>query len=286
MRRLGIRRAFTTAALSAAVLAATAACGSGSSGDTEGPLRIVASSVPHSEILRFVEDEGLLGDHTLEIREITGDLDANEVLEAGDTDANFFQHVPYQDSWSQEKGVDNLVAVATVHVEPLGVYSRKVTDVSEVQDGGTVALSNNVTNFARGLYLLQQAGLIELDRQLEDPDTDLTQVGEQNIVSNPKNLNFIQIDPPQLPRTLDDGNVDLSIINGNYAIEGGLDPSQDALVLEKAEGNPYANVLTVREDSVDDPRVQALTEALESDEVADYIEQTYRGSVIPAGATG
>ncbi|MFM9257998.1 MetQ/NlpA family ABC transporter substrate-binding protein [Rhodococcus sp. 5A-K4] len=285
MSRSRTRRFLAAFAVAAVAVGTVAACSSDSSSDENAPLRIVASSVPHAEILKFVEEKGLLGDTKIEVSEITGDLDANEVLEAGDTDANFFQHVPYQESWSKEKGVDDLVAVAKVHVEPLGAYSKKVTNVADLRQGATVALSNNVTNFARGLYLLQQAGLIKLDQQLGAPGTDITQISDKNIIDNPKGLTFTQVDPPQLPRTLDDGNVDLAIINGNYAIEGGLNPAKDALVLEKAEGNPYANVLTVRTSLENDARVQKLAEALTSTDVATFIEQTYQGSVIPASAT-
>jgi D-methionine transport system substrate-binding protein len=280
------RRSFAAAfALTAAATLTLAGCSSSSESDASAPLRILASSTPHAEILKYVQDSGLLGDETLEVTEITGDLDANEVLEAGDTDANYFQHVPYQDQWEKEKGVDDLVAVASVHVEPLGVYSNKVDSLDGLRQGAVIALSSNVTNYARGLYLLQQAGLIQLDRQLGDAGTDITQISESNITSTPKGLTFTQVDPPQLPRTLDDGNVDAAIINGNYAIEGGLDPAQDALVLEEAEGNPYANVLTVRSALQEDPRVTKLAEALTSTDVVEFIESTYKGSVVPANAT-
>ncbi|MGC0366030.1 D-methionine transport system substrate-binding protein [Rhodococcus sp. 27YEA15] len=282
MSRLHARRFFAAVAVAAVAVGTMTACSSNSdSSSADAPLRIVASAVPHTEILKYVQDKGLLGDTKIDIREITGDLDANEVLEAGDTDANYFQHVPYQDSWSKEKGVDDLVAVAKVHVEPLGAYSKKVTNLADLPQDATVALPNNVTNFARGLFLLQQGGLIKLDQQLGAPGTDITQISEKNIIDNPKGLKFVQVDPPQLPRTLDDGKVDLAVINGNYAIEGGLTPAKDALVLEKAEGNPYANVLTVRKSLQDDPRVQKLAEALTSKDVATYIEQTFQGSVIP-----
>lgn len=199
MSRSRTRRFLAAFAVAAVAVGTVAACSSDNSSDENAPLRIVASSVPHAEILKFVEEKGLLGDTKIEVSEITGDLDANEVLEAGDTDANFFQHVPYQESWSKEKGVDDLVAVAKVHVEPpLGAYSKKVTNVADLRQGATVALSNNVTNFARGLYLLQQAGLIKLDQQLgAPPGTDITQISEKNIIDNPpKGLTFTQVDPP------------------------------------------------------------------------------------------
>ena len=245
----------------------------------------MASSVPHSEILKQVEKAGLLGDTQIEIKEISGDIDPNQLLEAGDVDANFFQHNPYLTSWEAEHKVDDLVNVATVHVEPLGVYSSKLKDLTAVPEGATVALSNNVSNFARGLFLLQDAGLLKLDVSPSTPNLDYSQVTEKNIVENPHKLTFVQIDPAQLPNTLSDGKIDLSVINGNYALEAGLTPAKDALALEKADGNPYANTLTVKKDEQDDPRVKALAKALESPEIAKWIADNYKGSVIPVNET-
>lgn len=140
MSRSRTRRFLAAFAVAAVAVGTVAACSSDNSSDENAPLRIVASSVPHAEILKFVEEKGLLGDTKIEVSEITGDLDANEVLEAGDTDANFFQHVPYQESWSKEKGVDDLVAVAKVHVEPLGAYSKKVTNVADLRQAQQCAV--------------------------------------------------------------------------------------------------------------------------------------------------
>lgn len=261
-------------------LTALAACGSADA-DENGPLRILASSTPHAEILKQVQDSGLLEDVELEISEISGDIDANQLLEAGDIDANFFQHDPYLQDWLAEHNTDDLVNVAAVHVEPLGIYSENVTSLDDVPNGATVALSNNLPNFARGLFLLQDAGLITLDVQPTDEGLDFSQVTEANITENPKQLSFVQIDPAQLPNTLQDGQIDVSVINGNYALEAGLSPADDALELEPAEDNPYANTLTVKKELQDDPRVQALAEALESPEIAKWIDEQYAGSVIP-----
>jgi D-methionine transport system substrate-binding protein len=264
-------------------LVATIAACSSASADPSDPLRISASPVPHVQILQHLQDSGQLGDIKLDIVEITGDVDPNELLGHGDVDANYFQHVPYEKDWEKQHDVDNLANPAAVHVEPLGLYSKKVNDLSSVPDGATVALPNNVTNFARGLFLLAQAGLIKLD--VGPKQAAVSQVTAKDVTSNPKHLAFTQIDPAQLPRTLDDGKVDLSVINGNYALEAGLKPAKDALELETAKGNPYANVLTVLKDDQDDPRVQALAKALRSKETARWIEQTYHGSVIPVAAT-
>lgn len=299
-RPSALRRALALGVAGIAVLALSA-CGSSSSSEstaaasapadapasaaTGEPLKISTSPIPHAEILRYIVDNNLAPGTSLEIVEITGDVDPNALLEAGDVDANYFQHVPYQNDWSKQNGVDDLVAVAATHVEPLGLYSKKVASADELADGATIALPNNVTNFARGLYLLEKGGLIKLDKPLTDPNNDLTQISEKNIVENPKNLTFEQVDPAQLTRTLDDGAVDAAVINGNYALEAGLVPATDAIVLETAEGNPYANILTVRKGSESDPRVVALVAALESPQVAAWIDATYQGSVLPVNPT-
>lgn len=263
-----------TGALALVTGLGTACSGSGSS----GALRVAASSMPHAEILKHLTDSGALSGVTLKVSEITGDLDANQLLVGGDIDANFFQHVPYADDWARQHNNAPLVHVASVHVEPLGLYSRKVKAAADLAEGATVALSNNVTNFARGLFLLADAGLITLDAQR---GKDTIAVTAKNITANPKNLRFVQIDPAQLPRTLDDPAVAASVINGNYALEAGLKPATDALKLEPAQGNPYANVLTVLRDKADDPRVKALAAALTSPELGRWISQHYGGSVLP-----
>lgn len=277
---LSIRRLLAVIVGVLASVSVLSACGSADA-DESGPLRILASATPHAEILKQAQKAGLLDDVELEISEISGDIDPNQLLEAGDIDANFFQHDPYLQDWLAQNNADDLVNVASVHVEPLGIYSEKVTSLDEVPDGATVALSNNLPNFARGLFLLQDAGLITLDVQPTDKDLDFSQVTEANITDNPKQLSFVQIDPAQLPNTLQDGQIDVSVINGNYALEAGLSPADDALALEPAEGNPYANTLTVKKDLKDDPRVKALAKALESPELAAWIDEQYDGSVIP-----
>jgi len=164
-------------------------------------------------------------------------------------------------------------------VEPYGIYSNTVTDLTQVPDGGLVLLSNNVSNVARGLYLLQEAGLITLPYPYGDTSSEALTIDENDIVDNPKNLTFRQVEPAQIPRSLPDAA--LGLINGNVALEAGLTPSEDALLLEQAAGNPYANILTVPDALADDPRVQRLSEILEGPEVAQYISATYPGSVIP-----
>jgi len=244
----------------------------------DAPLRVFASVTPHAEILRHIQSDLANGEFDLQVIEETDGVNGNDVVENGDADVSYFQHVPYLNSDSADKGYTDLREVATVHVEPYGIYSDKVTDLAQVPDGGLVLLSNNVSNVARGLYLLQEAGLITLPYQYGDTSSEALTIDENDIVDNPRNLTFRQVEPAQIPRSLPDAA--LGLINGNVALEAGLTPSQDALLLEKAAGNPYANILTAPDALADDPRVQRLSEILEGPEVAAFIEQSYPGSVI------
>lgn len=282
-------RSILTSALAATVLTALAACGAGSStggtasADTSKPLRVMADVIPHAELIKEAQQLGLLDDTKIDITEISGDVDPNQLVNAGDLDANFFQHVPYLDDWNANHEGADLVPVATVHVEPLGLYSKKVTALTDVPQDAVIAIPADATNQARGLFLLADAGLIKLDVKAGDPGLDYSQITpEKNITDNPKNISFVKIDRPQLAASLDDPKVTLSIVNGNYALEAGLIPANDALILETAEGNPYANVLVVKETLKNDPRVVALAKALESPELAKFITENYQGSVLPA----
>nr|USU33117.1 MetQ/NlpA family ABC transporter substrate-binding protein [Methylobacterium sp. OTU13CASTA1] len=257
------RRVFLSGALALSIAPARAA---------STPLRVVASSLPHTEILEFV-GEKLAPELPLKIIEISGDLRPNALLRDGDADANFFQHVPFLRSEKAAMGM-RFAVVAAVHVEPLGLYSRRATSLAALPSGGAVALSNSVSNTGRGLSLLQANGLIRL--RARDAGVAAT---VDDIVENPKNFRFVEIAPPQLPRSLDD--VALAVINGNYALEAGLEPARDALALEAAEGNPYANVLVTTEGLAKDSRVLRLGTLLTSAEVAGFIRNRYRGSVVP-----
>ncbi|MFD3812518.1 MetQ/NlpA family ABC transporter substrate-binding protein [Rhodococcus sp. NPDC058639] len=254
-----------------------AACSS--SGGDENTLRISASSTPHVEILDHIVSTGALGDYQLDVLDITGEVDPNELLEAGDVDANFFQHEPYLIDWQKQNGVDDLVAVADVHLEPLSLYSNKIGSLDELKDGDTIAVPRDTTNYARALYLLESAGLIEMDVPFDQ--ADLSVVTEANITANPKNLKFLAIERPQLARQLDDAQVTAAVINSNYALEAGLTPAEDGIVTEQVDGNPFSNLLVVRAENENDPAVVALADALESPETAAWIEETYSGSVVP-----
>lgn len=272
-----------TAVVSAAAVLSVglAACSSGDDGET---LVVSASSTPHVEILEHIAESGVLGDVKLDIKPVTGEIDPNELLVAGDVEANYFQHAPYLTDWQRQKGVDDLVSVADVHLEPMGLYSEKITAVDQLADGSTIALPKDTTNFARGLYLLESAGLIEMD--VPFADADLSVVTQANIEANPKNLKVVEIERSQIARNLGDPQITAAVINSNYAIEAGLVPADDALLSEKVEGNPFANLFVVRAADQNDAGVQALAEALESPETAAWIQENYSGSVVPVHAAG
>ena len=234
-------------------------------------LRVAADPVPHSEILNHIKATDKKLD--LEVIELNGNLNANELLARGDVDANYFQHVPYLRD--QEKALgEKFAVVATVHIEPLGIYSHKVKTLKDLPEGAQVAVPNNVTNLSRALYLLQASGLITLKNS-----SATTLVTSADIVDNPHRLKIIEVEAPQLPRALDDAQ--LAIINGNYALQAGLVPSRDALALEQAKDNPYANVLVTTPKLAKDPRILQLASDLESKQTAEFIRQQYKGSVIP-----
>ncbi|MDO0928573.1 MetQ/NlpA family ABC transporter substrate-binding protein [Streptomyces sp. TG1A-8] len=272
-----------TAKLTTAVLAAGAltlgltACGSGKdsgSSGTSGPLVVAASPTPHAEILDFVKKHlakkaGL----DLEVKEFSDYITPNTATEDGSVDANYFQNQPYLDDFNKKRGT-HIVPVVTVHLEPLGLYSHKVGKVAGLRSGATVAVPNDTVNEARALKLLAANGLITLKAGVG------TEATPQDITANPRKLKFKEVEAAQTARSLDD--VDAAVVNGNYAISSGLKPATDALVLESAKNSPYGNFLAVKKGNEDDPRVKKLARLLTSPEVRKFIEDKYRGSVIPS----
>jgi D-methionine transport system substrate-binding protein len=246
---------------------------SGAAGETT-TIRVGATPVPHAEILRFVQNNlAAQAGLNIEIVEFTDYVQPNIALNDGQIDANFFQHVPYMEDFAQQRGL-NLAAVTPVHVEPLGIYSREIQDLNAVPDGAQVALPNDAVNAGRALQLMAANNLITLR---EGAGTAAT---VRDIEANPKNLDIRELEAAQLPRALDDA--DLAVINGNYALEADLTPSEDALVLEAGENNPYANVLAVVSGKETDANIAKLSELLNSDQVRQFIQQQYQGSVVPA----
>lgn len=234
-------------------------------------LKIGATPVPHAEILEIIvpllEEEGV----TLEIIEFTDYILPNLALAEGELDANFFQHIPFLDSFNEDANIDLSVLVA-VHVEPLGIFSDKYTDLADFPAKASVAIPNDVTNGGRALLLLQEAGLITLD-----PEAGITPT-VFDIKENKQNLKFVELEAAQLSRSLPD--VAGAVINGNYALEADLNPAEDAIFLEGAE-SPYVNIVAVRTSALDDSILAKLTDALLSERVRSFIQENYEGAVVP-----
>lgn len=238
-------------------------------------LKVGASVTPHAEILKVAKDELAKEGITLEIVEFTDYVLPNTSLESGDLDANYFQHKPYLDTFNAEHGT-NLVSVAAIHYEPFGIYAGKTASIEALQDGATISVPNDGSNEARALLVLEAQGLIKLKEGVGTTATVL------DIAENPKNLNIIEMEAAQLAISLQD--VDLAVINGNYALQAGLNAATDALATEDANSaaaQEYANILAVKAGNESDPRIAKLIVALESDAVRDYINNTYKGAVVP-----
>ncbi|MGW5734395.1 MULTISPECIES: MetQ/NlpA family ABC transporter substrate-binding protein [Streptomyces] len=273
-----------TAKITTAVLATGAltlglsACGSDkdSAADKDGKLVVAATPTPQGEILDYVKAKlakkaGL----DLEVKEFTDYVTPNTAVQQGEVFANYFQHKPYLDDFNKKNGTDIVpVPHATVHLEPLGVYSKSVKKLDGLKNGATIALPNDTTNEARALKLLADNGLIELKKGVGYEATP------KDVAKNPKNLKFKELEAAQVPRSL--GDVDAAVINGNYALEAKLSPAKDALVAEPAKGNPYGNFLAVKKGDENDPRVKKLAKLLTSPEVKKFIADKYDGAVVAA----
>ncbi|GAA0178733.1 MetQ/NlpA family ABC transporter substrate-binding protein [Clostridium sediminicola] len=246
--------------------------GQQASGSEKKKIVIGATPVPHVEILNVVkpllEEKGI----ELEIKEFTDYVTPNMALNDKELDANFFQHVPYMDEFSKSNNVE-LVSVAKVHVEPLGAYSQNIKSKDEIKDNAIIAIPNDATNEGRALLLLQKQGLIKLK-----DENGLTQT-PLDVIENPKNLQFEELEAAQLPRVLID--VDFAIINTNFALEADLNPTKDAIFIEDAD-SPYANIVTTRPDNKDKEEIIELINAINSEEVKDFITKEYKGAIIPA----
>lgn len=237
-------------------------------------LKVGASLTPHSEILEQAKPILAKQGVNLEIIKIEDTVTPNTGLVEKSLDANFFQHQPYLDDFNKENKTD-LVSAGAVHYEPFGIYAGKVKDLSALPDGATVAVPNNVTNEARALLLLEQEGLLKLKEGVDIKAT------VNDIVENKKHIKFKEIAPEQLVRALPD--VDVAVINGNYAIEGGLHV-KDALAVESDQSvaaKTYANIIAVRKEDKDSDAVKKLVAVLQSDEIKKYINDTYDGAVVP-----
>ncbi|AOA73705.1 methionine ABC transporter substrate-binding protein [Stenotrophomonas rhizophila] len=255
------------------LLAATlalAACGKPAADSSK--LVVAATAVPHAEILAVVkpilQKEGL----ELDVKVFNDYVQPNDQLVQKQVDVNYFQTEPYLDAYNRDRKTD-LTKVIGVHIEPFGAYSRRFKSLADLPVGADVVIPNDPSNNSRALILLHKAGVITL----KDPTNALAT--QRDIIANPKQLKFRELDSAMLPRVLD--QVDLALINTNYALDAGLNPTQDALAIESKD-SPYVNFLVARPDNKDDPRVQQLAKALTSPEVKAFIAEKYKGAVLPA----
>ena len=258
-----------------------AACGtsnsdSGSDTDSDSKLVVGASNVPHAEILEqaipILEEQGI----ELEVVTFTDYVLPNKSLAEGDLDANYFQHIPYLESQIADNGYD-FVNAGGIHIEPIGVYSQKYDSLEELPEGAEIIMSSSVPDHGRILSLLEAEGLITLKDGI-----DKTTATIDDIVDNPKNLTFkTDIDAALLPQVYKNGEGDAVLINSNYALDAGLDPAKDPIAIESSTDNPYVNVIAVKSEDADSENIKALVDVLKSEEIQDFITETYGGSVVP-----
>ena len=265
-----MKRKLTVLALALALLLSLAACGGGD-GKT---ITVGATPAPHAEIQEVAKEVLAEEGYTLEIKEYDDYIMPNTAVEEEELNANYFQHITYLNDFNESNGT-HLVSVGSIHYEPFGIYAGKTASLDALADGAQIAIPNDATNGGRALLLLAQEGLITLEEGAGITAT------VDDIVENPHSFEIVELEARLLPTTLQD--VDVAVINGNYAIDAGLNIA-DALAIESAEGEAataYANVLVVKEGHENDEGIQALLAALESDEVKAFIDETYDGAVVP-----
>ncbi|MBQ6296838.1 MAG: MetQ/NlpA family ABC transporter substrate-binding protein [Selenomonadaceae bacterium] len=276
-----MRGKFFAALTLAATLLITGCGGGDNPAKTEGDkpaakevtLKIGATPVPHAEILEEIKPDLKEKGITLEVIEFNDYVQPNIALNDKELDANFFQHEPYLNDFVKEHKDVKLKNAGGVHIEPMGIYSKKIKDLKELADGATVSIPNDPTNGGRALLLLQKAGLLKL----KDGVNEMATV--QDIAENPKNLNIQEVEAAQLPRTLED--VDISIINTNFAMNADLNPMKDALFIED-KTSPYVNIIAVRDGDENREEIKTLLNVIKTDKVKKFIEEKYKGAIVPA----
>ena len=255
------------------VIALLAGCGSSKKEPTK--IRVGATPVPHAEVLEVAKELLAKEGYELEIIVYNDYVQPNLAVDSGELDANYFQHTPYLDSFNAENGT-KVVSAGLIHYEPFGIFAGKTKSIADLPDGAEIAIPNDATNGARALLLLAQEGILTLK------DGAGVTATVYDIVDNPKNVQIKELEAAQLPISLKD--VDLAVINGNYALDAGLNPTTDALAIEDASGDAaqyYANLVGVKEGNENSEAIKALVKALQSQEVKDFINNTYSGAVVP-----
>lgn len=256
------------------VVSALAGCGKSTSADDK-VIKAAASATPHAEILEQAKPLLEAKGYDLQVTVFDDYVQPNEVVESGDFDANYFQHIPYLESFNEEKGT-HLVNAGGIHYEPFGIYPGTKASLDELADGDSIAVPNDTTNEARALLLLQDNGIITLKE-----GAGLTAT-KNDIVENPYNVDIVELEAAQVPRVKDE--VAFMVLNGNYALEAGFSVAKDAIAYEKADSEAaktYVNVIAVKEGNENSDKIKALVEVLTSQEIKDYINNTYDGAVIP-----
>lgn len=257
----------------AAVFAVGALAGCGSKDG--GTITVAATEVPHSEILEAAKPLLAEKGWELQVTVFNDYIQPNEVVEAGDFDCNYFQHTPYLNSFNEEKGT-HLVSVGEIHYEPLGIYGGKESDLANISDGATIAVPNDTTNEARALLLLQDNGIITLK------DGAGMEATKNDIAENPHNVEIIELEAAQVARVIEETS--FVVLNGNYALQAGLNAQTDALAYETSDSEAaktYVNVVVAKEGNEGNEGVKALVEVLKSDEISNFINEKYQGSVVP-----
>lgn len=255
-------------------VSALAGCGKSTSADDK-VIKVAASATPHAEILEQAKPLLEAKGYDLQVTVFDDYVQPNEVVESGDFDANYFQHIPYLESFNDEKGT-HLVNAGGIHYEPFGIYPGTKASLDELADGDSIAVPNDTTNEARALLLLQDNGIITLKE-----GAGLTAT-KNDIVENPYNVDIVELEAAQVPRVKDE--VAFMVLNGNYALEAGFSVAKDAIAYEKADSEAaktYVNVIAVKEGNENSDKIKALVEVLTSQEIKDYINNTYDGAVIP-----
>ena len=268
-----MNRKIITAVLTGAIL--TGAFSVNVFADEDKTISVAASATPHAEILEqakpLLEEKG----YELEVKIFEDYIIPNEVVESGDFDANYFQHIPYLESFNEEKGT-HLVDAGDIHYEPFGIYPGKKDSLDDIEEGDTIAVPNDTTNEARALLLLQDNGIIKLK------DGVGLEATKNDIEENPHNVEIVELEAAQIPRVVQD--MSYVVLNGNYALQADYSVAKDSLAYEKSDSEAaktYVNLIAVKEGNEDSEAIKALVEVLKSDEIKEYINETYDGAVIP-----
>ena len=248
--------------------------GCGKSGEDDKTITVAASATPHAEILEYAKDKLKEQGYDLQVTVFDDYVKPNEVVESGDFDANYFQHVPYLESFNEEKGT-HLAVAGKIHYEPFGIYPGTKKSLDEIADGDSIAVPNDTTNEARALLLLQDNGIITLK-----DGAGIATVND--IAENPHNVKIVELEAAQVARVVDE--TAFVVLNGNYALAAGFSVGKDALAYEKSDSEAaktYVNVIAVKEGNEDSAKIKALVDVLKSDDVKKYINDTYDGAVLP-----